>query len=481
MKKTLRIISFLLLLAVFLFASSWMLRDRQTTLACLYSEPDNSLDVIIVGSSHVNSGYIPNILWQENNAAACNVFSWSQPIWVSYHYIKEALRSQSPKVVVLDLFGATYGHSYIVPEEIDKTSYANSFQMDLSLNFFEMLTTVERCGIDLRNYEDFLNIPRYHTRWKQFSLNMLSYNPHKMKDPLKGYGLGLATAPFEIASAQDTEPQVPYEYCVEYLDKIVDLCKKEDIKLIFTLTPYVYGEQEPPIYSWLSQYAKQNNIVFLNYNGADGDRVGFDAATDLQDMGHVNLYGAQKITNDLSDYLKKNFDFGTKEQHSNYVQLNNDYITYQRILSVQDILVESDTETFFNMLSKDSQFTVFGMYSGNLPKTEEKIRNMLSQDGEVPQTIQSIIWRPGSSPEYNQPKVEFSLFDKKGSVRFDYEGKAIYLNEVAAPRHGDIATFVLYDHVLQRPIDVAYINSDKPDTVSHREFTSDILPSYRVR
>ena len=75
-KRWMRNLLFAALVTVLLVFFSWLLRDRATTLSAMYSEPDNSLDVLIVGSSHVNSGYIPNILWEENDASACNVYSW---------------------------------------------------------------------------------------------------------------------------------------------------------------------------------------------------------------------------------------------------------------------------------------------------------------------------------------------------------------------------------------------------------------------
>ena len=149
-----------------LYGTANLLRDRETTLADLYSEEKGSIDMVIVGSSHVNNGIIPNIFWEENGISATNAYSWAQPTWTAYYYIREALRVQDPDIVILDLYGMTYGNSYIMPEEIDRINYENSFNIDMNLNFLGLIRTSEKVGLDLRYYEDFLNLPRYHTRWK---------------------------------------------------------------------------------------------------------------------------------------------------------------------------------------------------------------------------------------------------------------------------------------------------------------------------
>ena len=42
---------------------------------------------------------------------------------------------------------------------------------------------------------------------------------------------------------------------MEYLDKIVALCEKKDVDLIFTMIPYLYNETEVKIDNWLEDYA----------------------------------------------------------------------------------------------------------------------------------------------------------------------------------------------------------------------------------
>ena len=473
-RKILRGVSFFLLTVMLLCGLSWLLRDRETTLSCLYSEENDSLDVLIVGSSHVNSGYIPSMLWKENGVSACNVFSWSQPMWISYHYILEALKTQNPSVIVLEMYGMMYGHSSIMPEEIDRTSYQNSFNIDPGINFLRMIQTVEFCGLDLRNYEDFLNLPRYHTRWKTPDIKMLTYNPHNDPDPLKGYGLVLTSQAMEKPDFAEQAAYTPYEYCVEYLDKITELCEKKGIDLVFTITPYVYNETEQGILQWIDAYAQEHNIPFLNYNGEDGDRIGFDYSTDLSDWGHLNFYGAQKVTLDLCRFLE-NYDFPSREEHKNAQLLDEQLNYYERVLAVQPLLTETDFSAWLQAVSEDPNLTVFFLNSSASDTVIQTLNDELSPLGYA---ADSAAWMlDGGKAIACSNQISYPLFGSNGTVSFDQQNNQILLNQTAAPSHGELFSAVVYDKLFDRPLDSVTIDQDLQ--LVHREFTSDILSQYR--
>lgn len=478
-KRILGSVFFLLLVLCILTGVTWLLRDRATTLSAMYSEPDDTLDVIIVGSSHVNNGYIPNLLWEENHASACNVFSWSQPMWVSYHYIKETLRTQQPSVVVLEMFGMTYGHSYIMPEEIDRTSYANSFNLDPGLNRLQLIATSERCGLDLRDSSEFLNLVRYHTRWKYLNEEMFTCNPHDQYDYLKGYGFVLAAGGLaDPAIPTPEEPFEPYEYCIEYLDKIVELCNKEGIRLILTMAPYIYNETEAGICRWIELYAQEHGLTFLNYNGEDGKRIGFDYATDLIDIGHCNYAGALKLTQDLCHHLAQNHTFPAATEHPNHRALSDDLAKYHRLIPLNDIMSHETLAVWLTSALADSETTILLYDTGNNTAASTTLHNTLEQLGMPVSQKYAVLSKDGILSEENT--VSLPLFETTGTVFFADTPGCIQINGTAVPAPENTAlTMVLYDAVLQRPVQCVWIDSEGTDTLSRREFTSDILPLYQ--
>ncbi len=400
-----------------------------------------------------------------------NAYSWSQPTWVGYHYILEALKTQSPQYIVLEAYGMLYGHSYIMPEEIDRTNYNNSFNLDMSINRLRLIATSKRCGLDLRDPKDFLYLPRYHSRWKDFDISELSYDPHDMHDFLKGYNFmtgaeGFETPQVEIAS----EILVPYEYCVEYLDRIVDLCREKDIKLILTLTPYIYDSEETGVINWLEEYCRQREIPFFNYlYGEDCERSGFDYSTDLADRGHCNYSGAEKITMDLSAFLHRDGADKDKRQHPYRDMLEDDWRHYVRVGKLNEIMSVTDISEWLKVALADENVTVMFNRSGNAYAFEE-IDYSLGKWGIIGQ----------EATEMNGGSFTTRIFDTDGTVTFAEQGGNIEINGTRIPGPEEAAArLVLYDKVLGRPVQSVWIDSN--GNMDSREFTSDVLARYRKR
>ena len=92
----------------------------------------------------------------------------------------------------------------------------------------------------------------------------------------------------------------------EYLYKLIALCRKKDVPLVFVVTPYETKRgrvrRVPPRAS-----ARKNGVPVLDYNTPGGRDIGFDYATDLADHAHVNTAGAQKSSTDLAAYLAEHY------------------------------------------------------------------------------------------------------------------------------------------------------------------------------
>ena len=473
-KKIIGSVLFLVITLAMLYGTANLLRDRETTLADLYSAPKGSIDMVVVGSSHVNNGIIPNIFWEENGISATNVYSWAQPTWTAYHYIREALGKQDPDIVILDLYCMTYGNSYIMPEEIDRINYENSFNIDMNLNFLSLIWTSEKVGLDLRNYEDFLNLPRYHTRWKDLDWKMLTYDPHNDRDFLKGYGLSYQAQAQQQPDYQSDERVVPYEFCVEYLDKIVELCEKKEVTLIFTMIPYIYNETEVKIDNWLEDYAQEHGIPYLSYIGEEAQELDLDYQTDFRDNGHLNLYGAQKVTQSLSRFLKENYPDYEKQDNPCAALFDEDYLKYQRVLQANKVMAENDLDRYLEQVFADSGYTLYLVNDGS-PVTQQLEQALARAGFDQKDCTQLCARLNAESSEFGINRIETELFGKAGSVRFEFgENVQILLNDYPAISIDSSFKAVLYDTVLDRPLEtIAY--DAQSGTLAHKEFSTDII------
>ena len=67
-----------------------------------YDLEDNTVDVLVLGSSHAYQGINTAVLWRNFGIASFNLCGAAQPIWNTYYYLEEALKTQTPKAIILD-------------------------------------------------------------------------------------------------------------------------------------------------------------------------------------------------------------------------------------------------------------------------------------------------------------------------------------------------------------------------------------------
>lgn len=471
-KQWIRLCTFLLLTALMLGGLNWLLRDRETSLSSLYSEPRNSVDVFIVGSSHVNSGYIPAVLWQEYGISAHNVYSWSQPMWISYHYIREGLKTQSPKVVVLDLNGMLYGQSVEQPEETDRVNYANSFSIDPGINFWEMAQTVASCGIDLRDPIDFLPLIRYHSRWKHLDKNAFTYDPHRDPSPLKGYGFQIVQYPAVQPQVPATEERLePYVATITYLDKIVALSEEKDFELVFVLAPFVYRGNEAAIFNWLEDYADAHGIPFWNYCTEDGVRIGLDWSTDFCDSSHVNYLGALKLTRDLGEHLSESmYPLRDADALPNAAELDRDAAQVYHVIELWEC-VQKKPDDFLRMV-RESGGTLAVAAGGDASTVPAGVIRQLQQLGfediscvSTLGTSYAALFEEGRITEKSDPTgAHVECTGVSGELAISSQGAVTQGARVRfQQKEPELSTSLLlyyYDPILERPVYRIEIGAD---------------------
>ena len=69
-----------------------------------YDLPEDTVDVLLLGSSHMGMNVDPSILWDEQGIAAYACWGGMQPTWNTYYFLKECLKYQTPKLVVMDTY-----------------------------------------------------------------------------------------------------------------------------------------------------------------------------------------------------------------------------------------------------------------------------------------------------------------------------------------------------------------------------------------
>lgn len=102
---------FILIFAVLLGSVTFVMRNKNTappTVSSFYKEPINSLDVIFLGSSHMLHALYPLQLYHDYGMASYNYSQYGQPFLLTYKSLKEVLKRQKPKIVVIDIMTVSW-------------------------------------------------------------------------------------------------------------------------------------------------------------------------------------------------------------------------------------------------------------------------------------------------------------------------------------------------------------------------------------
>ena len=319
-KKWILRIAFVILLVVSLVVIQNVLEYKSphgiNQTRAFYEQPRNSIDVLAVGSSHVHCGVNTAELWDKYGIAAYDFSAAEQPFWITYYYLQEAYKYQSPKVVVLDVFSAArfkedyhykwieesiYGLRYSkIKREMLDVSVEKEYQKD----YFPSFRAYHNRYIDL-NKEDLFNI----------------FGNSREKKVYKGYtpGFNVVDQSEKFGGWDELEDYHLTDKAEEYLEKIIELTRAHGSELVIIIVPYNLDERDNVTYEEIAGVAAKNNITFMNFNERL-DEIGIDKATDFNDHTHLNYWGSFKFSDYLGEILTTENELpdrrGTKEYES---------------------------------------------------------------------------------------------------------------------------------------------------------------------
>ncbi len=363
MKTVFKNIIAVLLLFVVLLGSVLLveraLAPNNSTFAGFYDEPRDTIDAMFIGSSHGMAAFNPAQIWQEQGFTSYNMYSWSQPAWVSYHYAIEAIREQDPEVIVVEAFSFAYDVSYIEGNTADGVS--NEFAMSIppSLNRLQLAFAIRQHQYIPLSLSEMISFARYHNRWGDITLTELADNLFADRySSNKGYGPIYTTEEFVPFAYEDKGTGTTmYPSCRLYLEKLIELSEEEDIPLVVVKTPYVMEEQDRGYLEEIKAVCAEAGVPYLNYMEEDLlSEIGFDYRTDMAEHAHINYLGAEKISRHIGDYLKTNYLSEVTYSQDTIQRWDEDSAVEMRDVDNWDIKLANDLETIASLLKEKDGF-----------------------------------------------------------------------------------------------------------------------------
>ena len=241
----------------------------------------------------------PMDLWNQTGITSFDCGQPGQRIQETCFLLKEAFKTQSPKLVILE---------------------TNAMFRDPGF-----LTNVSMSIIEPVRY--YFPIFRYHNLWKQ----IIDGKKYTGRTVFKGFEIRDKVVPYEgsdhyMKETKDVQ-QIP-EFVYYYMEDIKKMCRENgaDLLLMSAPSPHNYNYKK---HNAIEAYAKENALPYIDLNMKTKE-IGIDWKKDSYDKGdHLNLHGAQKVTAYMGKYLKENYTLPDHRGEEGYQEWQNLAVQFQ--------------------------------------------------------------------------------------------------------------------------------------------------------
>ena len=346
----------------------------QSVTSQLYNTDKNLIDAVALGSSHTYAGIYPLFIWEDYGISFFDMSVSGQDKNSTYYDLKELLKTQSPKVVFVDLYGAMFDK-----HAVQGNVYRNMLALKTSKNSIDLVNAYIEKG---QRSDYILRWPIIHTRYKE--LERYDFEDYEYSLYGRGEFFGFATEVCTYPVGALNEEVTPInDLNKEWIDKLTDLSLSEGFDLYFTVIPFSITEEERAKMNGVIEYAES-----LGYKTFDFIDMAYDLniswEEDFSDGLHLNNKGAEKISRYLGEWLSENYDLTDHRGDSDYYQWDEDLYYYKALLR-ERALPSLNLDQILNhvysskdlvaLVSLDNDFGDRGQYLETFGITEDEYLN----------------------------------------------------------------------------------------------------------
>lgn len=272
--------------------------------------PENSIDAIVLGSSDSQYSFVPSFFYEDTGLYSYVRGSACQPLEVSYEMLKDTLKTQKPRLAILEVFTAMPLKKTC---EDDMCYVFAEYQMTGREKYNTIDYLPEEKAKEYKN--DFINNHndwRTLTNYKQFITVDMFNNQNKI-DNYFGYvyQYGNIDFPNNYWSPNEYKEDVPFELDkmdLDSLNNIYNLCKENNIELLLYKTPIdgITQEDQSALHEvW--KWADEHNVKYIDFVSKSKEMKFFMQIH--TDAFHCFVNGASMITGYISDFVNQNYVF----------------------------------------------------------------------------------------------------------------------------------------------------------------------------
>ena len=275
-----------------------------------YLEEENSLDVIVIGSSEIYCDYSPGLAYKECGFTSYPYATEGNTVRNFKTIYDEVERTQKPKLIVIEINGAIYGDKNI-DKEVNLRRVSDN--MPMNDNKVELVDK----GATSDQIEYYVPFLKYHGAWDRIN-NTIGWSISIIQDRLRGYnllkGIKCRTVSYQpttkVYTTKELKKRRPlFQKSNEELHSFLQYLTEQGVdknRILFVRFPHITTDEN------LSRYQRGNSIAdtikeygfnFVSFE-TDDETIGIDVNKDFYNIEHMNVYGQQKFTKFFAHYLQ---------------------------------------------------------------------------------------------------------------------------------------------------------------------------------
>jgi len=284
-------------------------------------ETIKEIDVQVYGSCHAYTSFDSAYFSEKYGMSSYNMSNPGEIMPSTYLRMVERFKKDKPEVVLVETWGVNAYETYNPTEKImDSYFRINIEDIPFSKEKAEVINDFETLDM----IEDNVALIKYRDRLTTFTLNKLDFD-YCFEDASEIYNTGewakylydemknrLSNSGFKsnpstpILDYQEQQAQIEENETLEveadlmkYVDKIIELCKEENVPLIFYRAPYRSTANELRKANYLEKYFAGKDVLFFDLE----KELEYDYENDFFDYEHLSTVGATKSTDFLSEKI----------------------------------------------------------------------------------------------------------------------------------------------------------------------------------
>ena len=288
-----------------------------------YALEENSLDMVFVGSSHSYCTFDPEII---DSGLNLNSFQMGTPLQhpdTTYYELKEILKTQHPQYVVMEVYW----------DVLD-----DKFDLQQANSFFEVLKSEDIKNEYIKNVFPLADKVKYYLLPIRYQQSYFAYEGSQMEKDIENK-YGVTKKQGEVQQGEEYYRSKGYVYSNQlmisteydttnqfrnfdgkdfeinstqrkYIEKIVKLCKDENIQLIFVTAPVAnvsmdYIKNYDLVHNAVAAMAAENGVPYIDYN-VENEKKDMLTTENFRDDAHLNHSGVEIVDSHFIQWIKEN-------------------------------------------------------------------------------------------------------------------------------------------------------------------------------